>query len=97
MIFIVKRLYDRLIQYEAEQCNESNKALGPDACVQIPMRQHNGRPWPSHLGSAKWGSASPLGGKKKSTYLAWFFHELEKGNVDHLAQGPAYGRNEIEK
>lgn len=35
--------------------------------------------------------------KKKSTYLAWFFHELEKGNVDHLAQGPAYGRNEIEK
>lgn len=44
------------------------------------------------------GISFPVGGKKKkSTYLAWFFHELEKGNVDHLAQGPAYGRNEIEK
>lgn len=69
MIFIVKRLYDRLIQSEAEQCNEHNKALGLDAWVQIPMRPHNGRPWPSHLGSAKWGSASLLG-KKKKIYLS---------------------------
>lgn len=44
MIFLVEWLYNELIQYEAGQCNEPNKALGPDACTQIPVGSHNEKP-----------------------------------------------------
>ena len=34
-------------------------------CAQIPVGSLNERPWPSHLESAKWGTASPMGKKKE--------------------------------
>lgn len=78
------------VSYSMKQdsvCNEVKENPRADVSIQIlmqPLNRNPKAPMARSLGISQTEISFPIWGKKRDNiyYLAWFFHELEKENVD---------------